>query len=58
MPKDRNTAFILGVFSDLLGHLRAGYLSSQSSNFTIGKGANCIYLLVLWQEKIFEQLKS
>lgn len=32
---DRNTAFILDFFFDLLGHLGAGYLSSPSSRFTI-----------------------
>lgn len=32
-------------------------LSSQSSRFTVRKGANCIHLLVLWQGGRFGQLK-
>lgn len=51
MPEDRNTAFILGLFSNLLGHPGHRYLSFQRLKLTIQKRDYLYELPVVWQPK-------
>lgn len=58
MPKDRNTAFILGFSSNLLGHLGQGTCSLKALYLPSSKRTNCIHLLVCGRKKYLKNKKN